>query len=72
LSAIVEPLFVTEFRGELPAKNKGMAPMYFVHKIRPEFSQDGDGIRPNEAFEAWRNDMVEAAEASGRSARTTY
>ena len=47
--AIAE-FFVTEYRGKVKAKHKGEIDMYFVHGIKPELSEDDEGIIPNEAF----------------------
>lgn len=47
--AIAE-FFVTEYRGKVNAKHKGQIDMYFVHGIKPELSENEDGITPNEAF----------------------
>tara|TARA_R110002072_G_scaffold182301_2_gene338460 strand:- start:4234 stop:5781 length:1548 start_codon:yes stop_codon:yes gene_type:complete len=47
--AIAE-FFVTEYRGKIKAKNKGSVDMYFVHGIKPELSENEDGVTPNEAF----------------------
>lgn len=47
--AIAE-FFVTEYRGKVNAKNKGDVDMYFVHAVKPELSENEDGITPNEAF----------------------
>ena len=47
--AIAE-FFVTEYRGKVKAKHKGEIDMYFVHSIKPELSENEDGITPNEAF----------------------
>lgn len=50
----IAPLFLGEARGEIEAKGKGRIPMYHVDRIRPEFSADDAGLRPNEAFwQAW-------------------
>jgi hypothetical protein len=32
------------------AKNKGVVDMYFVKRIKPDLSQDGDDLCPNERF----------------------
>lgn len=48
-NAIAE-FFITEYRGKVKAKNKGEIDMYFVHSIKPELSENEDGITPNEAF----------------------
>ena len=47
--AIAE-FFVTEYRGKVNAKHKGLIDMYFVHGTKPELSENEDGITPNEAF----------------------
>ncbi|KAA3645753.1 MAG: guanylate cyclase [Bacteroidetes bacterium] len=47
--AIAE-FFITEYRGKVNAKNKGEIDMYFVHAIKPELSENEDGVTPNEAF----------------------
>jgi class 3 adenylate cyclase len=47
--AIAE-FFITEYRGKVKAKNKGEIDMYFVHGIKPELSENEDGITPNESF----------------------
>lgn len=46
----IAEFFVTEYRGKVHAKNKGEIDMYFVHSIKPELSENEDGITPNEAF----------------------
>lgn len=48
----IKEFFVCQYRGEIPAKNKGQVKMYFVHGIRPSLSEDGRGISPNDMF--WR------------------
>ena len=45
---LVKDFFDCEYRGEVAAKNKGMIQMYYVNGIKPEYSVDGDGRRPNE------------------------
>lgn len=46
----VHPFFICEYRGKIPAKNKGDFDMYFLKRILPEFSLDEDGTIPNERF----------------------
>ena len=46
----IKYFFETELRGMVAAKNKGMIEMYFVNGIKEEFSVDGKGLIPNEAF----------------------
>ena len=46
----VKDLFVTESRGSIEVKNLGIIDMYFLDRIKPEFSDDADGVLPNEAF----------------------
>ena len=47
--AIAE-FFECEYRGKVHVKNKGETDMYFVHQIKPELSENEEGIVPNEAF----------------------
>jgi class 3 adenylate cyclase len=46
----IKDLFETEARGQIMAKNKGAVEMYFVKRIKPELSSDGDGFTPNKRF----------------------
>ena len=57
----IEDLFETEPRGSIEAKNLGAIEMYFLNRIKPEFSADGDGFVPNEAF--WHRAGVERTSA---------
>jgi class 3 adenylate cyclase len=59
----VKNLFECEPRGFIEAKNKGKLAMYFLNRIKPEFSADAEGIVPNERF--WL-----AAQANGAPAET--
>ena len=47
---LVKDFFECEYRGEVDAKNKGKIKMYFVNRIKPEYSLDKDGFVPNEKF----------------------
>ncbi|MEE8396554.1 MAG: adenylate/guanylate cyclase domain-containing protein [bacterium] len=46
----VSRFFDFEPRGEVEIKGKNPIGSYFLQKIKAEFSEDGDGKRPNEAF----------------------
>ncbi|RLD64656.1 MAG: hypothetical protein DRJ01_00175 [Bacteroidetes bacterium] len=46
----IKDYFNCEFRGKIEAKNKGKVNMYFVLGIKPEYSVDGNGIKPNQKF----------------------
>lgn len=46
----VKDYFDCEFRGKLPVKNKGAIDMYYVTGIKPELSEDKEGIIPNKRF----------------------
>lgn len=48
--AQVKEFFICTHRGKIPAKNKGHIDMYFVEKIKPEFSINQEGIFANDAF----------------------
>ena len=45
----VQQFFQCEFRGNIPAKNKGEIEMYFVTGILPHLAE-ADGITPNDRF----------------------
>ena len=46
----IKPFFNCTYRGKVLAKNVGYVDMYFVDKIKPELSENGEGLVPNEAF----------------------
>ncbi len=46
----VKRFFICEYRGKIKAKNKGEMGMYFLKRLRPEFSRDPDGRVPNTHF----------------------
>lgn len=48
----VSRLFEAEARGSVGVKHIGAIDMYFLNRIRPEFSADADGSTPNADF--WR------------------
>jgi ligand-binding sensor domain-containing protein/class 3 adenylate cyclase/predicted metal-dependent HD superfamily phosphohydrolase len=47
----IEPYFECVFRGKVQSKSKGLVDMYTVERIKPELSQNGEGIFPNERFQ---------------------
>jgi len=47
---LVKEFFDCEYFGKLPVKYKGDLQMYKVKGLKAEFSVDGEGILPNEAF----------------------
>jgi len=47
---LVKEFFDCEYFGKLPVKYKGDLQMYRVKGLKPEFSIDGKGVLPNEAF----------------------
>ncbi len=47
---VVKDLFDCEYRGEVSAKNKGVVKMYYLNRIKPEFSKDEEGLMPNGKF----------------------
>ena len=56
----VKELFVTEARGTVEAKNKGQLAMFFVDRIKPEFSTDAEGVVPDERFRSRRSGVASA------------
>jgi hypothetical protein len=47
---LVKEFFNCEYLGKLPVKYKDDLQMYKVKGLKPEFSEDGDGIIPNKSF----------------------
>lgn len=48
--ALVKDFFACEYRGKVPAKNKGDIDMYFVKGIQPALSAGGEGKVPSPEF----------------------
>lgn len=46
----VADFFECEFRGQVAAKNKGEVAMYYLLRLKPEFSEDAGGLWPNGSF----------------------
>jgi len=46
----IKDYFECSYRGKIAAKNKGNIDMYFVERIKPMYSLDEKGKRPNELF----------------------
>lgn len=46
----IHEYFECEYRGRLAAKGKGEVDMYFVHRLKPDYSIDPDGLAPNGDF----------------------
>lgn len=47
---LVKEFFVCEYYGKMPVKYKGDLDMYVVKGLKPEFSENEDGVTPNKAF----------------------
>jgi class 3 adenylate cyclase/DNA-binding response OmpR family regulator len=47
---LVEPFFECTPRGSIAVKNRTAVEMYFLERLRPEFSADPAGLTPNETF----------------------
>lgn len=47
---LIKDFFECTYRGKIYAKNKGEIDMYFVNRIKPEFSKDELGMAPNKLF----------------------
>jgi class 3 adenylate cyclase len=47
---LIKDRFECEARGQVEAKNKGAIDMYFVRRIKPAYSVDEQGTRPNDTF----------------------
>jgi len=46
----VKDLFEYDYRGKVPAKNKGEIEMYFVNCIKSDLSKDDENRVPNDEF----------------------
>ncbi|TAE74254.1 MAG: hypothetical protein EAZ85_04990 [Bacteroidetes bacterium] len=51
----VKDFFICTYRGQIEAKNIGLVDTYFVNGLKPEYSINGLGKEPNEAFFINRN-----------------
>ena len=47
----VNEVFEIEPRGEVASGKKGDLPMYFVIRLKAEFSEDQNGLKPNDVFQ---------------------
>ncbi len=47
---LIKDYFEFTFRGEVEAKNKGKIKMYFIERIKPEYSQDKEGLVPKDSL----------------------
>lgn len=50
MHAIIEPFFECEYRGKIQVKHKGEIDMYFVNRLKPEYSKNQEGTKPNLQF----------------------
>jgi class 3 adenylate cyclase/CheY-like chemotaxis protein len=46
----IKDFFDCHYRGKIEAKNLGKVDMYFVDRIKPKYSADKIGLKPNEEF----------------------
>ncbi len=53
----IQEYFDCEYRGKIEAKNVGKIDMYYVNRLKSEFSEDQDGLIPNEEFKALVNKL---------------
>ena len=58
---LVEPFFECTPRGSIAVKNRTAVEMYFLERLRPEFSADQAGLTPNERFHDAREQLRNAA-----------
>jgi class 3 adenylate cyclase/CheY-like chemotaxis protein len=57
---LVEPYFECTPRGSIAVKNRTAVEMYFLERLRPEFSADPAGVTPNERFHEARERLRQA------------
>lgn len=55
---LVKDFFDCEYRGKLEAKHKNQFEMYFVIRIRKEYSKDAEGTFPNDLFYEKLNEFL--------------
>lgn len=53
----IKDYFECEYRGKIEAKNVGKIDMYYVNRLKPEFSADSIGLIPNEEFKLLVNKL---------------
>jgi PAS domain S-box-containing protein len=53
----IKDYFDCEYRGKIEAKNVGKIDMYYVIRLKPEFSEDEMGLIPNEEFKTMVNKL---------------
>ncbi len=53
----IQPYFECDFRGKVHTKGGDLVNMYFVNRLKPEFSIDQNGIIPNETFTKIMNSL---------------
>ena len=58
---LVEPFFECTPRGSIAVKNRTAVEMYFLERLRPEFSADPAGLTPNGRFDEAREQLRNAA-----------
>jgi len=54
----VRSLFDLEPRGAIETKHHRLLEMFFLNRLKPEFSRDAEGRLPNEKFAAERNRLL--------------
>ncbi len=64
----VKTLFDATPRGTIEMHNKAPLPMYFLDRLKPEFSRDSSGRQANDAFAAARERMATGFSGWGRPA----
>jgi adenylate cyclase len=47
---LIKDYFDCTYRGKIPVKSKGDIDMYYVEKLKPEYSVGGEGILPKDSF----------------------
>jgi adenylate cyclase len=50
----IKTRFETDARGAVEVKHQGLVNMYYLNRIKPEFSSDSAGMMPNDRF--WKQD----------------
>ncbi len=61
---LIKDFFECEYRGKVAAKGKGEIDMYFVHRLKAEFSADDTGVIPNDTYQKLREEKFLKASSS--------
>jgi class 3 adenylate cyclase len=68
---LIQDYFDCTFRGKIAAKGKGEIAMYFVNRIKPEYSKDAEGVEPNDKLLAKVHELLLLSQDNGTDGKIT-